>query len=61
MSSRKNLCIHPTVSEEKYGQVVDARCRDMTADWRREKRKEGANIEACPFFEVSATMDFSFF
>ncbi|KIO34454.1 hypothetical protein M407DRAFT_218674 [Tulasnella calospora MUT 4182] len=30
LTSRKNLCLHPEVSKEKKGRVVDARCRDMT-------------------------------
>ncbi|KAF9053674.1 DNA repair helicase [Hymenopellis radicata] len=30
LTSRKNLCIHPEVSKEKKGKVVDARCRDLT-------------------------------
>lgn len=65
LTSRKNLCLHPTVSKEKKGKVVDAKCRDMTASWVRAKAgktKNGqpenensmdidANIELCNFYE----------
>ncbi|KAI0818617.1 DNA repair helicase [Irpex lacteus] len=39
LTSRKNLCIHPEVSKEKKGKVVDARCRDLTN--RRYARRVG--------------------
>ncbi|OJD26971.1 DNA repair helicase rad15 [Blastomyces percursus] len=31
LTSRKNLCLHPSVKREKSGAVVDARCRSLTA------------------------------
>ncbi|PWN27176.1 DNA repair helicase [Jaminaea rosea] len=52
LSSRKNLCIHPSVSRERRGNVVDARCRDMTSAWACEKgRQEPGSVELCDFHE----------
>lgn len=67
LSSRKNLCIHPEVSQEYEGQLVDAKCRSMTASWVREQfgaarswrsRQGGAGgmevdggVQLCDFFE----------
>ncbi|MCO5559243.1 hypothetical protein L7F22_012838 [Adiantum nelumboides] len=42
LSSRKNLCIHPSVGKERKGKVVDARCRDMTSAWACERGEKGA-------------------
>jgi len=36
LSSRKNLCIHPEVASDWNGQVVDSKCRNLTASWHRE-------------------------
>ena len=33
LSSRKNMCIHPTVAEEGSRESVDAKCRKLTASW----------------------------
>lgn len=35
LTSRKNLCLHPTVSKEKKGRAVDSKCRNLTASWVR--------------------------
>jgi len=35
LSSRKNLCVHPTVAEEGSRESVDAGCRRLTASWVR--------------------------
>ncbi|KAI8096768.1 uncharacterized protein BX664DRAFT_324780 [Halteromyces radiatus] len=67
LTSRKNLCLHPVVSKEKKGKLVDSKCRDMTASWvraRAGKLKRGqqeqeqdttiqvdTNIELCDFYE----------
>ncbi|KAI9209299.1 uncharacterized protein BJ171DRAFT_486077 [Polychytrium aggregatum] len=53
LSSRKNLCIHPEISKEKFGKVVDTRCQSLTASWIREKAKQSppGEIEQCQFFE----------
>lgn len=66
LSSRRNLCCHPRVREEKYARTVDAKCRNLTAPWVREAagatRSIGASnssgatvasaaVELCEFFE----------
>ncbi len=54
LTSRKNLCLHPTVSKEKKGKVVDARCRDLTSAFACEKgRADPGSVELCSFHEVS--------
>jgi DNA excision repair protein ERCC-2 len=39
LSSRKNLCIHETVSQFDEREKVDSECRARTASWVREKRQ----------------------
>ncbi|KAH9005150.1 DNA repair helicase [Lactarius hatsudake] len=52
LTSRKNLCIHPEVSKEKKGKVVDARCRDLTNPAVVNKaRAEPGSVEVCSFHE----------
>ncbi|KAE8210448.1 hypothetical protein CF319_g4324 [Tilletia indica] len=52
LSSRKNLCVHPEVSRERRGKVVDARCRDMTNAWVCSKgREEPGSVELCTYHE----------
>jgi DNA excision repair protein ERCC-2 len=52
LTSRKNLCIHPEVSKEKKGKVVDARCRDLTNTAVVTKaRDEPGSVETCDFHE----------
>lgn len=54
LTSRKNLCIHPKVSNEKDGRIVDAKCFAMTASFKRRKKGEGdmsRPTEECRFFE----------
>lgn len=46
LSSRKNLCINEDVSKEKWGRVVDAKCRSLTASWIRSK-----STKLCDFYE----------
>lgn len=53
LSSRRNLCIHPRVSEYTDGVKVDSLCRNMTASWVREAHKADPSLELCDFFEVS--------
>ena len=51
LSSRRNLCIHPTVGAQDNRNKVDALCRTITASFVREKKAEGAaDIEVCEFF-----------
>ncbi|KAJ1553461.1 DNA-dependent ATPase of the nucleotide excision repair factor 4 complex, partial [Nowakowskiella sp. JEL0078] len=52
LTSRRNLCIHPTVKKETTGIIVDANCRSLTASWVREKAlAEPGSVETCEFFE----------
>lgn len=52
LTSRKNLCLHPEVSKEKKGKVVDARCRDLTSAFACEKgRAEPGSVDLCSFHE----------
>jgi DNA excision repair protein ERCC-2 len=51
LSSRRNLCIHPLVSEEKDNSHVDAKCRNMTASFVRERAKIEHDVELCQFYE----------
>ncbi|KAG6820366.1 hypothetical protein H0H93_001558 [Arthromyces matolae] len=52
LTSRKNLCIHPEVSKEKKGKVVDARCRDMTNTVACEMGRENpGSVELCDWHE----------
>jgi len=53
LTSRKNLCLHPTVSQHKWGKVVDAKCRNLTASWVRDKSKVNTDVELCNFYEVT--------
>ena len=47
LTSRKNLCLHPSVRREKSGSVVDARCRSLTAGFVKEKRERGEDVDMC--------------
>ncbi|KAF8831299.1 hypothetical protein HHX47_DHR1000748 [Lentinula edodes] len=52
LTSRKNLCIHPEVSKEKKGKVVDARCRDLTNSAVCEKgRADPGSVDLCDWHE----------
>lgn len=52
LTSRKNLCLHPSVKREKSGAVVDARCRSLTAGFVREKKERGEDVESCVYHDV---------
>lgn len=53
LSSRKNLCIHPSVRQEKKGKAVDARCRDMTSSVAKQRwEQDPTSVELCEFHEV---------
>ena len=54
LTSRKNLCLHPSVKREKSGTVVDARCRSLTAGFVKEKKERGEDVELCVYHEVCA-------
>lgn len=54
LSSRKNMCIHPTVIDQSDTEAVDAQCRKMTASWVRSKAEEEdaeTQIETCGYYE----------
>ncbi|KAG7092447.1 DNA-dependent ATPase of the nucleotide excision repair factor 4 complex [Marasmius oreades] len=52
LTSRKNLCIHPEVSKEKKGKIVDARCRDLTNSATCEKgRADPGSVDLCDWHE----------
>lgn len=47
LSARKNLCVHPTVSQGETGKAVDAGCMSLTAPWIR----QDPTTQRCPFYE----------
>jgi DNA excision repair protein ERCC-2 len=52
LTSRKNLCLHPSVKREKSGSVVDARCRTLTAGFVKEKKSRGEDVDLCIYHDV---------
>jgi DNA excision repair protein ERCC-2 len=51
LTSRKNLCLHPSVKREKSGNVVDARCRSLTAGFVKEKKERGEDVDLCVYHD----------
>ncbi|XP_076100615.1 general transcription and DNA repair factor IIH helicase subunit XPD-like [Mytilus galloprovincialis] len=51
LSSRKNLCIHPEVSQEREGKSMDGLCHKMTSSFIRVKRKSDPTVPVCDFYE----------
>ncbi|TPX13243.1 uncharacterized protein E0L32_006443 [Thyridium curvatum] len=51
LTSRKNLCLHPSVKREKSGAVVDARCRSLTAGFVKEKKDRGEEVDVCIYHD----------
>ncbi|KAJ6145688.1 hypothetical protein N7470_009583 [Penicillium chermesinum] len=51
LTSRKNLCLHPSVRREKSGTVVDARCRSLTAGFVKEKKERGEDVDLCVYHD----------
>lgn len=51
LSARKNLCVHPKVSAERDGKVVDARCFSLTASHKRAMASSDPSIETCSYYE----------
>lgn len=53
LTSRKNLCLHPTVSKEKKGSIVDEKCRRMTSGLAKKKIEQGETegVDLCDFHE----------
>jgi len=55
LTSRRNLCLHPDISKEKKGHVVDAKCRDLTSASACEKGRENpGSVPLCDWHEVPA-------
>lgn len=52
LTSRKNLCVHPSVRQERNGNVVDDRCRNMTNGIAKEN-----GGELCAFHENMYEID----
>ena len=60
LTSRKNLCIHPSVSRVKEGRVVDGKCFSLTANYKRgnsRKRRERAAEDEEEDMEVDNEMN----
>ncbi|KAF1995012.1 DNA repair helicase [Amniculicola lignicola CBS 123094] len=51
LTSRKNLCLHPSVKREKSGSIVDARCRSLTAGFVKEKKERGEEVDLCTYHD----------
>lgn len=52
LSSRKNLCIHPQVSVEKEGRIVDGRCFSLTASYKRQMHQQDPDsVDVCSYYE----------
>ncbi|XP_043802939.1 general transcription and DNA repair factor IIH helicase subunit XPD isoform X1 [Apis laboriosa] len=51
LSSRKNMCIHPEVSREREGKIVDGRCHSLTASYVRERHNYDDSTPICNFYE----------
>ncbi|KAK9001910.1 hypothetical protein V6N11_024605 [Hibiscus sabdariffa] len=51
LSSRKNLCVKPTVVASENRDSVDAGCRKLTASWVRAMAAENPDVPTCEFFE----------
>jgi DNA excision repair protein ERCC-2 len=51
LSSRRNLCVHPEVSQERDGKTVDGKCHNLTATHIRVRAKKDPSIPVCSFYE----------
>ncbi|GFR75762.1 TFIIH basal transcription factor complex helicase XPD subunit-like [Elysia marginata] len=51
LSARKNMCVHPEVSQERDGSSVDGRCHQLTASFVRNRHKTNPNTPVCSFYE----------
>ena len=59
LTSRKNLCLHPSVKREKSGAVVDARCISLTAGFVKEKKERGEDVDLCIYHDVGLCVEAS--
>lgn len=59
LTSRKNVCLHPTISKERKGAVVDEKCRRVTNGQlkQRVERGEADAADLCLFHEALEGMD----
>lgn len=51
LSSRKNLCVNPSVVAAENRDSVDAACRKLTASWVRAMAAENSRVPTCEFYE----------
>lgn len=51
LSSRKNLCIEPSVRKAGDGETTDANCRKLTASFVRRQRQDNPDVPGCSFYE----------
>lgn len=59
LTSRKNLCLHPQISKERKGTIVDEKCRRLTNGQNKrilEKDPE-AKVELCEYHENLYDLD----
>lgn len=61
LTSRKNLCLHPVVSKERKGAVVDEKCRRLTngVNKRKLEADPSADVELCEYHENLYDMEVS--
>lgn len=45
------MCIHPDVSRERDGKVVDARCHALVAPHVRQRHADDNSVPVCDFYE----------
>ncbi|XP_072383938.1 general transcription and DNA repair factor IIH helicase subunit XPD [Diabrotica undecimpunctata] len=51
LSSRKNMCIHPEVSTQREGKIVDGKCHSLTASYVRDRHNDDDTVPVCSFYE----------
>ncbi|XP_041351578.1 general transcription and DNA repair factor IIH helicase subunit XPD-like isoform X1 [Gigantopelta aegis] len=51
LSSRKNLCINPQVTQDHEGRTIDGRCHELTVSFVRQRHKTDPSIPICRFYE----------
>ncbi|CCH61477.1 hypothetical protein TBLA_0E04230 [Henningerozyma blattae CBS 6284] len=59
LTSRKNLCLHPQISKEKKGTVVDEKCRRLTNGQNKRilENDPDAKVELCDYHENLYKLD----
>ncbi|VUZ41897.1 unnamed protein product, partial [Hymenolepis diminuta] len=51
LSSRKNLCIEPSVKKAGDGVTTDTNCRKLTASFVRRQHRDNEDVPICTFYE----------